>query len=521
MSRAFSESFALVLAVSAALILIGEPFWQTNDDPAMAAALHGFGDSIAQSTPWLINSNIAWGYLLRLVPDMGGVLGYTTGNYLVILASMVAIHVSMVKQGVDPVCRVVLTCLFLSWLILFPQFTITAGLSTVAAIALLKLYWLTKRPGILIVSTAFAIVGFLIRDLQFAFVALVALPWLVNPGIREPRVLITGAITILMLLAAWQLNHQSYQEAEWQHYLTLNEARASYTDYDGASRVLESEAARQAGYSTNDIMLLRNWFFADQKLADPKSMLDMLANSPERSSDWQVSDALTPFINFRHLWALLLTALLLSLLSRSGKVAIAWLIFLAAAFSISYTGRIVPERLIIPIYLLLCYGSLLRIQESQVKKVAAVTVTLAFVGNGFLLADAQSRWQADIKLQEQIAGYLAKPRSVVWGDAYRSEIVHRPFQRDVRFRQHSYQAIGQSAWAPYTRAYQANQQGEGILDLLVSAEGIQLIAFAYQVKMLGEYCAEHQNRQMETSGSLANSADDALVVTNVRCFIFL
>ncbi len=467
--------------------------------------------------PGLINSNVLWGHVLRLMPDIGGILGYTIGNYLIIIVSLTVIHWAMASLAVNPASRILTTALYLSWIVLFPQFTITAGVSAIAAIALLCVYQRIPSAPLLLFAAVFSITGFLIRDLQFLLIVLVALPVILTPALKDRRLLLSGVITTLLLGGAWLLNQQTYQEDSWRSYQALNHVRTAYTDFDGAARVIESGANTHAGYSDNDIQMLRNWFFADRQLADPEQMQTMLDNSPQQASSWQISAALIPFVNFRHLWAMALAAAVLGLLARSPRVFIAWLIFLLTATLISYAGRIVPERLIIPVYLLLAFLALLNLKDNSRVRLAIASLVLLSVGNVILLTESQRNWLHNIAIQEQLAEYLAHPRAVVWGDAYRPEIVHRPLQRNTELRKYNYQAIGQSSLAPNTIAYQASQQDEGLVDLLVSEMGVQMIAFSYQLKMLAVYCAERHNRVLEASASIESAANHAVVVSNVRC----
>lgn len=78
-----SASFVLTLC------FFFEPRWETNDDVGMSMVAHGYGIA-AIGSPNLIFSNVVWGYLVRLIPQIDGVLGYSvvTIGVLVIVGTV-------------------------------------------------------------------------------------------------------------------------------------------------------------------------------------------------------------------------------------------------------------------------------------------------------------------------------------------------------------------------------------------------------------------------------------------------
>ena len=87
-----------VIAVAILHLVVAEPFWLTNDDPGMAMAVHGFGVVGDGFPPWVVHSNIAWGYLARWMPDFGGVLGYTWLSYLSLTGALCLAAAALVAR---------------------------------------------------------------------------------------------------------------------------------------------------------------------------------------------------------------------------------------------------------------------------------------------------------------------------------------------------------------------------------------------------------------------------------------
>ena len=77
-------SLLLAAALIVTLCLAFDPRWETNDDVARSMAAHGYGFA-AYSSPHLFFSNVLWGYLVRAVPAINGVLGYSVATMAVLL----------------------------------------------------------------------------------------------------------------------------------------------------------------------------------------------------------------------------------------------------------------------------------------------------------------------------------------------------------------------------------------------------------------------------------------------------
>ena len=208
-------SLSGVLLVAVLLILLGTPVWQTNDDPGMAMAVHGFGIAAPGFPPWLIHSNIIWGWLARWMPDAGNILGYTWLSYLALLAALWAILYCL-SQHVGWLTSSILLTLPAGWSILLPQYTVTAGLLTLAAILMIRQYQLRQdEPGstrLLAGAILLGLAGYLVRDLQFFLTLLIALPYLPFALVSDRKALVSLAMFLILALGAWEINRISYQD---------------------------------------------------------------------------------------------------------------------------------------------------------------------------------------------------------------------------------------------------------------------------------------------------------------------
>lgn len=90
---------------------------------------HGYGIA-AIGSPNLIFSNVVWGYLVRLIPQIDGVLGYSVVTIgVLVIVGTVLLH-ALRKLSFGWLVSLSVLILLLARPVLFPQFTINAGLLT-------------------------------------------------------------------------------------------------------------------------------------------------------------------------------------------------------------------------------------------------------------------------------------------------------------------------------------------------------------------------------------------------------
>ncbi|MDR0233609.1 MAG: hypothetical protein LBI31_02225, partial [Zoogloeaceae bacterium] len=216
MVRKFDKDMVWALVVSLALVsalcFYFEPKWDTNDDVAYSMIAHGYG-AAAISLPTLVFSNVIWGYFVQSIPQINGVLGYSIATLGVLVLSGVVVLFALRKVGLSWIVSCAVAIFLLVRPVLFPQFTINAGLMSVGAFACWYLYG-TSNGGkpTLIVGCVLAFLGYLIRDQEFALVLAIAtplLPWgkLVKDGFAVVAALVLAAA----IGGAMYMDRQAYQ----------------------------------------------------------------------------------------------------------------------------------------------------------------------------------------------------------------------------------------------------------------------------------------------------------------------
>ena len=122
-----------------ALCFFFEPRWETNDDVGMSMIAHGYGIA-AVGMPNLVFSNVVWGYLVRIIPQINGVLGYSIAAIGILVSVGMVMLLASRKFRFGWLVSLPLLILLLARPVLFPQFTINAGLLTVGAVVCWHLY---------------------------------------------------------------------------------------------------------------------------------------------------------------------------------------------------------------------------------------------------------------------------------------------------------------------------------------------------------------------------------------------
>jgi hypothetical protein len=515
------------------LLIWGTPFWQTNDDPGMAMVIHGFGVAGSGYPPWVIHSNILWAYFIRLIPEIPGVLGYTTASYGALFFALGLISYGLISRGVGLITTLLTVSIPGSWAILLPQFTVTAGLLAGAAIVCLEQFRSGRENRWLLLAAIAAFLSFLIRDLQFALVMLIALPVLPVALARDTRVQAVAFAWVAACIAAWLIDQTAYSDPLWQPFKLLEPLRSAFTDYRAAERLADQpELLAAHGFSLNDVFLLKHWFFADKSLADPERLALLLNDlGPAEIGIQSTVAGLQRLWIFQDMLPLLIVAVAASLLAGRWAILFSWLLFIIALAYLGYIGRPAPMRILIPVYAFLLVIAVYHIALHHIALNHLVPkewfrnygllalLTLICLWNGWNLVQLQQHRIDRIESEQKFALHLHDQPSFVWADVYKTESVLRPFQPDTSFRQASYYSLGQMTLAPYSFSFAEEFSGDGLVSRLLTENGINLLAFDYHLPMLGTYCMEHHNRLLQSSWSAPTPAIGAPVYATVRCFL--
>ncbi len=512
-------SLVLAAALIATLCLALDPRWETNDDVSMSMIAQGYGLA-AYASPKLVFSNVLWGYLVRSLPTINGVLGYSLATVGVLFSVGWAMLYFLLRLGAGRLLGALALALLIARPTLFPQFTVNAGLLTVAAVIGWQVYARYGGLGSLVVACLLAFFGYLIRDQEFFLVLGVALPFLPWRVLRERRQMKIAVLLLAMAMAsAAAFDHWSYTGPEWQQFLELDPVRASFTDF-GAGQHLKQypEILARGQYSQNDVDLIRAWFYVDPQIANPKALTAMLVASgwPPILKDYGQSGfaAIASLFN-PVLLPMLCAALVLFALIPRWSAAIAWAFGLAALFALGAAGRPGILRVYVPLVSLLLVMPLAIGRASGVKRwTAALAVLAACAGNAYLLVpEAIASKHMARQAQRDVASLPAEP-IVAWGGEFPYEFALQVLSTDPRQRDIRLYALDALTLAPYSVGSAEEIAGTGLVDRLRSPAGLSIIAPQRKIDMLAIFCREHLNGQFR---EIATYKRPSLTMRQVRC----
>lgn len=281
--RVFDDALDLIRALIVAgslvvaLCVLFPPQWETNDDVAMSMIAHGYGIA-AISSPNLVFSNVVWGHIVRAIPSLAGIPGYSLAALSLLVCTGTVVFYTLRGSGAGWIASISVLLLVLVRPVLFPQFTINAGLITLAALLWWYRYGRTGYPLTLITGGALGFIGILVRNQEFLLVLAVGapfMPWRVFINDRFGRKI--ALVFLIAVAVAVIVDHGSYAGADWRAFDELNSARAPITDFGADAHLKEHpEILGRYGYTSNDVDLLRYWFFIDPMIADAQVLEAML-----------------------------------------------------------------------------------------------------------------------------------------------------------------------------------------------------------------------------------------------------
>ena len=518
-------SIAIAAFIVLLLCFFFAPKWETNDDVGMSMIAHGYGIAVIGS-PNILFSNVLWGYLVRVIPEINGVLGYSVATLGVLVIVGTVVIYGLLRLDVGYVACLSALALILVRPVLFPQFTINAGLLLMGAIICWHLYAQENDRRALAAGCLLAFLSYLVRSTEFFLVFVVALPllpWralLLHRSAKIALLILASAITVAALI-----DHQAYQGVEWKSFNELNPARASFTDY-GAGDILKqrSDILKQHGYTINDIDLVGNWFFIDSHIANPKVLQAMLTELGPLPTQ---GNALTnAWIGVETLWnpvllASVLAALLLAVLRPSWQMAASWGLCVAVVFVLGLLGRPGILRVYVPLISLLLVGPFLCSQISGWRKRMSTGALLvaALVNAGYVLTESKNFQIAAQQVRKDLATFPSFP-IIIWGATFPYDAVYPVLGASSSAMSYQHYGLGTSTLAPFTVAYAEQKAGRGMTALLTKEGGIPIMAYPAYLKMLKIYCKERlhgQLRELSNKQYGATKQYGVIEVSQLRC----
>lgn len=501
--RSVLLSLAAATALVATLATLFQPVWETNDDVAMAMVAHGYG-FVSEGSANLLFSNVLWGMVVRSLDGLSGLQGYSLGTLGTLLVSAWSLLYFLWRLGISAWIALPAVIAALTWPILFPQFTMNAGLATTAAMLGFYAYGRTRSPALLVVSGLLALVGFLIRSLEFALVFAVSaplLPWRLL--LKDKTLQAFSTVLLFSCVAAHLFNMAAYQTPAWQAFSEFNHARAPYTDFGIGTRIVERPDILEAyGYSANDIGLVTNWFFEDPQLAQAGVLKSMVAElgpslgplSASRLDVMSGLQALSQLYTPRFIPLVFVAMLLVAPTPHLPLLASAGLA-VTAAFGLGLVGANVHGRVLFPLVILVTMFAVARSGTGPSqwgRQVVAIIMMASAAYTLYAVPRLAYNSKARVGAAQALIAAHHDDILFVWGSGLDYEGAY-PVRSTVQWRQAAppLYALGVMAHAPFSVAAQQREQNQGMIDRLRWPGGIEVAMPDYSLARLRIFCQEH------------------------------
>ncbi|WP_129442460.1 hypothetical protein [Pseudomonas sp. ACM7] len=516
--KKFWLAFLFFLAIIACIYSIYPPIWETNDDIAMSMVAHGYG-LVTTGSPNIIFSNVLWGGIVRLIPSINGVLGYSVATVGVLALTGTAFLYFLSRAGAGVLCIAAVLILVMFRPLLFPQFTVNSGLLSVAAVLCWYSFGNNRSISACVAAFVFSSCAYLIRSQEFILVILVALPLLPLRKMYEDRVCRSTILILFFALASFSIiDRQAYQNESWKAFNDFNPVRAKFTDFRaGPTLKLRTDVLEQNNYSANDVDLVSNWFFADPNIANTKvlaSMLSQIGFFPDESI--VASNILAGIEALWHpkLAALTLTALILAAFCPSRRLILSWVLFVSAISLLGLLGRPAILRVYVPILCLLVLSPLLfsRLHGWRQFFVGIILFAGAIVNSYFVAADSSNATSGSKKQLAELAAFPTDPL-VVWGSEFPYESLYPVLGgKELVSMDFKIYVLGVFTLAPFSLASMEQQQARGFDKLITTTNGIKIVGA--KMLLLEGYCREHFSSSLM---ELGRKTYGSVQVAQIRC----
>lgn len=265
----------LVLILSFVLQFIflhfGRLEYETNDDELfnlIAAGAYGFDGSAR-----LIFINYMFGLFLKLIYFLFPAHNCYLSLFLVLncLSAMLLCYILSERLSLRDTAAVVIGVHLILRLNYFAilQFTKNAFLYTVTGFVFLLSGMEQKKLERILAGLVFMAVGFMVRWESALFITpffLVRLFFLCIGEHTGKNALRLSAVIFALLFAVKAIDALMYSSASWSDYLRYNSVRSELLDYGFSPSETQSELYEKTGFSMNDLEVLRDWNFADDRV---------------------------------------------------------------------------------------------------------------------------------------------------------------------------------------------------------------------------------------------------------------
>lgn len=456
------KTFVLILFIAlfsvCFVILIGGCIYDTSDDLFMHSVTEGKLWAFYPSN-LLVFSNAFWGsVLLNLpIPDNFFLDRYSTGLISCIVWAACLMINCILKSEKNIYIKLFILLIIFVPLIIRPQYTITAGLLTIAGTMWLRVYWFEKRfyfTNIFIPVISF-LLAYLLRDKMFFVVFIIGLPtWFSFKYLKSIQFYAFSVILILPIIILNLYNKNAYNSELQIKSLEKRKILEPFFDYHFGKKLLKKSNAdllERSKLSQNDINLMEDHFYDFPEINDNLQNLGEIQKYYFANRDYISSRLQNARINLKHLlnprFILLVIGILLLpfIVPEKDIWRLTMTIYLGLIFFIAlgYLQRAGQPRVYFPMLLAIFLPWLSMFNSTSTKTLAfwiKSMVVFLFVIHCFNEIQLHRERVKESKVLISDFKKLKINDFVVWG-GINIELIHPVFPQS-EFSNHLYRSVG-------------------------------------------------------------------------------
>jgi hypothetical protein len=484
--------------------------FETNDDVLFSMLIHGYGIA-SHSTAFLPASNTLIAHIAQHIPGIASMPGYVVLSVFLLFTALWGILFFLLYLGVSLFISVPIFVIIALRAVLLPQFSVTAGLLTVAAILCLYGYLKEKKSVILLSVLFFAFFGYLLRSQEFFIVVFISLPLLPWNNILNVRreLFLTGCVFVSVVSISWVVDERDRNSETLSEYTEFLNTMIPIWNYGAGNHLRERiDIIEKYNYSENDIALLVSYFYMTHQLTDSKTiqaMLDELGATYKQKNSLFLGGEAVKALLHKELLPLLCVGLLFIVALPLNKyqrmrIIAAWLCMVGLLFMIGAMGRPGRLRIYFPLISMMAVAPLALLHLASVKKRSthvflsfAVTVSVLWSASYIVPIVSKNR-NINAQLRVAISKFPTDEPIYSWGSAFPYEYVYPLFRDNGWLSSYDIPLFGGYTSAPFSSTKQKDIKGEGFLQQLQSLQGVLTLERGNRCeKLMSQFAKEHLN----------------------------
>jgi hypothetical protein len=483
----------------------------------MSMISNGYGQMNYKSN-LIYHSNLLIGFLGGQLPSIYGILPYNYINIFLLIISYVTIN-EIVYKKINNFFVSYLVVISSSFFILVtPTFSTISGFLGIAGLLKIIENHSEKNIRNIIYGLVLLLIATLIRDEMVIFILIFTSVVVYRLFINNKKMIVKYLSVFFIIFSITQIvNRVPYEDQQLAPLKAFAPVQYQITDYNADKFLISNEKILENNqYTINDIKLIRNWFFADNYMADSTRLTKLL-----KESNWSgaynnidVKEAISSSINLASSYPLNIvlfsTIIIFFFSKRNLELYVLWILF---GISIIF-GAIIGRQLgyiYYPLLVFLFINNCLNIDYSKnFRKIIVVTLSFSIlIGNIFSNLSNRS------DLQIARAEYDAINLEELWviGGGFSLPHVFPLLERDLKSADLKLIASDWSIHSPNSNFRKFNSNNE-FNNQLQSSDGINVAMSNYLLPLIQIYCKEKFGTDISETKLVSKKF---MSVSNLKC----